>query len=459
MHSAAHALIAVFSAALLAGCAGTRHVAGPSFRDNDYPEAVAHAKDARRPLFIDAWAPWCHTCLSMRAFVLSDPSLRPYYDRFVWLAMDVDAPTSAEFLARYPVGSLPTFLVIDPATGEVTGRWLGAMTVAELRQFLDDSALVQARPSEDVHLAMLRTGHRLLLAGETQKARTQYRTLLDSVASHWPRRLETLVAALDAASRQGDVDAARDCVELATQELPWVTQQQSPQAGDFVAYANDCAGKLPPEEAPRARMLREKLVSHLVKMIDDRTAPLSVDDRGDALGLLYGLYEQLGREALLRPTAERRQRLLEDAAAAITDPAVQATFDWARVETALWLGQTDHAIALLQAREKQLPRDYNPPHRLARVYLKLRRFDDALAASDRAIRLAYGPRQIEVRLLRADVLEASGAALSDARSALAAVLEARSALEKLSLSQQKARHLAAIAERIKRLQTRIDAGH
>src|SRR5262249_25461603 len=47
------------------------------FLEDDMAGARARASAAGKLLFVDAWAPWCHTCLSMRNFVLSDPSLAP----------------------------------------------------------------------------------------------------------------------------------------------------------------------------------------------------------------------------------------------------------------------------------------------------------------------------------------------------------------------------------------------
>src|SRR5262245_25729583 len=40
---------------------------GPiAWRADDTAAAMAEAQAAGKPLFVDAWAPWCHTCLSMQ---------------------------------------------------------------------------------------------------------------------------------------------------------------------------------------------------------------------------------------------------------------------------------------------------------------------------------------------------------------------------------------------------------
>ena len=59
------------------------------FQD-DYAAAASCASKLDKPLLIDMWALWCHTCLSMKHFVLVDPSLAPLAERFVWLAIDTD---------------------------------------------------------------------------------------------------------------------------------------------------------------------------------------------------------------------------------------------------------------------------------------------------------------------------------------------------------------------------------
>jgi thiol:disulfide interchange protein len=48
-----------------------------AFIEDDYERARSTASSQHRPLFVDAWATWCHTCLSMREYVFNDPALAP----------------------------------------------------------------------------------------------------------------------------------------------------------------------------------------------------------------------------------------------------------------------------------------------------------------------------------------------------------------------------------------------
>ena len=94
--------------------------------------ALAEARANGRLLFVDAWAPWCHTCLSMRKEVLERPELGAYADRFVFAAVDTDRPESATFLERYTLKAWPTFFVIEPTSG--------AVLVGESLMLADDPA-------------------------------------------------------------------------------------------------------------------------------------------------------------------------------------------------------------------------------------------------------------------------------------------------------------------------------
>ena len=56
-------------------------VHGPlTFIEDDHPKALATARAAQKLLFIDFWATWCHSCLSMQRFVLSDAGMKPIAD-------------------------------------------------------------------------------------------------------------------------------------------------------------------------------------------------------------------------------------------------------------------------------------------------------------------------------------------------------------------------------------------
>ena len=111
------ARLAAFAALLLSvqlSAAAVAAGAAVPFIDDDYPQALAQARARNLPIFLEAWAPWCHSCRSMQAYVYTDAKLKPFADRFVWLAIDTEKPGNAATVAKFPVGAWPSMYVIDP---------------------------------------------------------------------------------------------------------------------------------------------------------------------------------------------------------------------------------------------------------------------------------------------------------------------------------------------------------
>ena len=119
---------------------------------------MADARARRLPLVVDAWAPWCHTCASLREYVLKEPAVRALGDRFVWLAIDTERPENAPFLAKFPMENWPTLWVVDPESEAPVLKWIGTATGAELVELLEDaeSALRAGSAGADATAAFVR---------------------------------------------------------------------------------------------------------------------------------------------------------------------------------------------------------------------------------------------------------------------------------------------------------------
>jgi len=413
--------------------------------DDDLPGALASAKAAGKPLFIDAWAPWCHTCLSMRSYVFSDVTLAELADRFVWVAVDTEKPSSADFLAKYPLDVWPTFFIVDPADGEVAGRWLGSMSLQQLRGFLEDGERTvqlahagQMKPDDP--LALVRAGDKLALQGKLAEAASRYAEARAKAPADWPRRTEALVGQARALQRAKDYSP---CVDLGLSEV--ARAGNGPNAGDFTSFALDCADELPKDD-PRVEKMRRAGLDRLLGLETDDKAPLSADDRGDIWRMIWDLREKLGDADGAKEAAQKRVALLDDAAAKAPDAQAASTFDWARAESLLYLGRGPDAAKLLEKSEAALPDDYNPPSRLARVHYEQKEYGEALAAVDRALAKVYGPRKGNVLGLKTDILDKQGRK-DEARK----VAEERVALYQ-GLPQPSPDALAAAKKRLQALQ-------
>lgn len=389
---------------------------GPAFIVDDWEEAVRSARARGTLLFVDAWAPWCHTCWSMKREVLHDPSLAVFADRITFVAIDTDRPSSAAFTTRFPVRNWPTFFVIDPASSAVLALQGGSMSLAETRAFLERALALRASSGPaDTALA---AGYAALQAGEAGAAAQQFEA---AAALGGARHTEAATAAYRAWREAKDFPA---CVRAATAALSTVAG--SAAAGDTASYLLLCANELPPADPARAAA-RATAQARLEALVRTPAPGAAVDDRADIMINLADLYDEAGRKDDARALHEQRLRLLEDDARH-QDPAAARVHDYARMNSYLALGRGDEAVALFRARVAQLPEDYEAHARLASTLFKLGRADEALPMAERAVALAYGPRRLRYRMLLADIHHKRGDASAE-RAALEELVRDNDALD------------------------------
>src|SRR3954469_3589263 len=371
------------------------HPEGLPFIEDDYPAAAARAKSEHKPIVSDTWATWCHTCLSMKRYVFPDPGLRPVKDAAVWLSIDSENPKNKEFLDKFPLDAWPTFLVIDPEDGSVLGRWVGSATPNEFRTFIQqgvDAFLGKGNPSPVQ--AEMRKGYEARARRDFAAAAAAYGKALEQTPKGDPARPERLVLVASALGRQKTEEAARRCVDLGLAEMN--ATGNSAVATDFAAVVSGCAEQLPKGDAKAAELARSSQ-KRIETVLRDPSAPLSVDDRSDAMASLVEIYDEAGRHDDAKAMARKRAALLEGAAKKAPDHTMASTFDAHRVDAYLYLGEPKKAESLLSAREREMPSDYNPPARLARVYFEQKKLPEAAKAVDRALgKMTRGQRQIGI---------------------------------------------------------------
>jgi tetratricopeptide (TPR) repeat protein len=343
----------------------------------------------------------------MRATVLQDPALVKLAGRFVWLEIDTEKEGNAGFLESFPIEVWPTFLVIDPATRKPVLRWMGTATAADLATLLADGERAVKGATGESADALLAQADRENGAGRTAEAISLWEKALEKGGAAWPRRartLESLVVGLQASGQP------RRCAEVAAAEAPGMARGQS--FANVTSVGLSCA--LSADE-PGVKPLLAKLETLAVEAV--KLEGVLADDRAGLHEVLVQAREKAGDEKGARARAEEEWKFLVAERAAGKTPEARTMLDSWIVGTALALHDPARAVPLLQESEKSAPKDYNPPYRLALLYLELKRPGDALAASDRAMALAYGPRKLRVLAQRATILEAKGD-LAGARKAL-----------------------------------------
>lgn len=357
--------------------------------EDDYEGALARAKAEGKPLLVDLWAPWCHTCLSLRAYVLEDPQfVARFGSKFVFAAIDTEKDRNAAFVAAHPIEAWPTLLVVDPRDGSTLLRWLGAATLEELAVLLDDAATVHAGGASGAS-ATLAQASRLVADGKRAEARKVLEAGLVGAGGRRSAVVDMWVALL-----AKDDPAA--CVAVATEHLPSLAAGTS--RANVAITALGCAHETKADASAFVAALRA---------LAGGDGALLADDRSGVFEALVDHFKETDA-AEAKKIAGAWAAFLETEAKKAKGPAARAVFDAHRMLAYLALGEPARALPMLTASEADFPDDYNPPARLAKVHLEMGALDLAKAAIGRALAKAYGPRRLRLLALAADVAKARG---------------------------------------------------
>jgi tetratricopeptide (TPR) repeat protein len=242
-----------------------------------------------------------------------------------------------------------------------------------------------------------------------------YRLVLPSLpADKRPRAIESLMSGLALAGDNGA------CAQAALELAP--AMPRGPSFANAISFALGCVTELKGAEGEQARKVLLPLGEEALRL-----PGLLADDRSGLYEELVALRQQAGDAAGAKDMASRWLTFLEAEASRAPTPEQRAAFDPHRVNAALALGEPLRAEAALKASEHDLPRDYNPPARLAIIYDAAGRTGDALAAIGRALRKVYGPRALRLYDFAAELQLKKGDKRA-ARAMLHKALAAASAL-------------------------------
>ena len=376
--------------ALLAlSCADTRgSFSGPPFIHDDYAAAVSEAKQKDVPIFVDAMAAWCHSCLSMQQYVFSDPKLAPIVNRYVWLELDMEKPENAGFRTKFPVEAFPTYFIVDPREEKALIRWVGGCSVERVLALLDEATLAYGGQTPE----RLAHADALYAEGRNEEAIAAYQDVLDTADPQAPYYARTVESLLFALSRAGDNERG---LALAEETLPLLRHEMC--AGNIVSYGLDFAIGLPEDAPDRAQRMAD-MERQALAIANETSLDLVPDDRSGVYIALLGAREAVGDEEGYKTIAAQWAAFLDGAAAEAKTPAARAVFDSHRLSAYLELGEPEKALPFLERSEREFPDDYNPPARLAIAYRYMQEWDLGIAATERALSKqgTTGPRRLRI---------------------------------------------------------------
>jgi tetratricopeptide (TPR) repeat protein len=381
----------------------------------------------------------------MRSFVFPDPELRRYSSRFVWLALDTERESNAALVTKLGVHVLPTLYVIEPFGEQPVVAWPGSLTAVELAALLEDAEVAtNRRDAGGEAMAALLRGRQDAAMGQHEDAIAAYRQALVTAPPHWPKRamaVDGLVTELDESGQLAS------CVATGADEAPHMPPGSA--LADVLRVAMHCAGELPKDAGERTRW--RELVSLGERVANDRSQPILGDDRSDLYSYVVEGLRELKKTEEARRVARAWAGMLETQAAHAATPTARTVFDAHRLLAYIAIGEPQRAIPMLQLSERDFPDDYNPPARLAVAYLEMKHYDDGLAAVQRALSHAYGPRKLRLWTLQADLCEAKG----DRAGAARALREARDFAKALPLTGNYPKLLEVIEKRLEGIEKRM----
>ncbi len=320
-------------------------------------------------------------------------------------------------------------MVIDAKREAVSVRHVGGLSVVQLKKLLDEAR----GPSRSDADTLVAQADKLAGEGNQEEAAKLYGAAIDAAPKEWPRLPRVADALVTSLAMTGKFE---ECARRAEALYPRLT---GTAAGAGIAFtALGCAMRL--KDVEKAAFFEKETLRY----VKDPQLDISDDDRSSLYIMLITLREGVKDKEGEAALEQEWVTFLEGAAARAKTPEQRTVFDSHRISAYLEVGTPEKAIPMLEQSARDFPDDYNPHARMALAYRAMKRYEDALAASDRALRMSYGPRKLGFLRTRADIYTDMG----NHEAARKTVEEAIAYAKSLPKEQVREATIAALEKRL-----------
>ena len=361
--------------------------------------------------------------------LLAHADLGRYAGQFVWLELSYDEPRNRDFLAKYGAKATPTFFVINPENETVVAMQPGAMSLRELKQFLDRGAAAMLATEKTPADVALRRGDTMMAEQPAEAARA-YLEALQLAPADWPRR-----ELAEASSTQAlqDSNQWQQCAENAVKYARGMQH-------DVLFVRTVVSGLWCLASADPAPWVDVQLDALRPLAKDALSLPISVRDHRDSIYRTLMIIESARKDSSAALKWGDQWLAELDSIKPGSDDE-RSALDIARVENIQVAGDPARILPALRASEKAMPDNYIASLRLAQMEFAAKQYEEAIATCRRGLNRRPGAvGRTWLLKIEAQAFQAKGQS-AEARRLLE---EALTAAEQIPSGQARANNITAI---------------
>lgn len=107
-----------------------------NFFEGEYSEALKHAKEMHKPLFIDFYADWCTPCKQMEKYAFKDSEIASHINNnFIAVRVNVEYFSGMDIADKFHIKTYPTLIILDKR-GREKSRVTGYQSPKDLLKFV-----------------------------------------------------------------------------------------------------------------------------------------------------------------------------------------------------------------------------------------------------------------------------------------------------------------------------------